>query len=272
MITAVIEHRNDTLIVDLPRAYTDLQSKLLSIGVRTPPNEIMLFGGDDSDINVQLASSSRVAQHLCLLFSEDNSLADVNSTAYLVQSVDQAIKGEIEDSIYHDRYESAAALIADIQTRLLSLGFERLSLYFPLTGNIDLGDHNPFTVGDSFLADYKYDITELIEKNMCISANSVNDKLTSAVWTAEPIRGVLYGKVNMRLREELTEGETERIKAWIASQNEDACGRIEAHPIDSEDGKLTISLWHGGNDYFVYDRAELDEYIEQQNELKMGGM
>ena len=47
---------------------------------------------------------------------------------------------------------------------------------------------------------------------------------------------------------------------------------LEDHPIDSEDGKLSISLWHGGNDYFVSTRDELDEYIAQQNELKIGGM
>lgn len=33
MITAVIQHKKDTLVVELPRANTDLQIKLLSIGV-----------------------------------------------------------------------------------------------------------------------------------------------------------------------------------------------------------------------------------------------
>ncbi len=272
MITAIIEHGNDTLIIDLPRSNTDLQVKLLSIGVMIPLSDIMLFGGDDADINVQLASSDRVSQYLCLLFNENNSLSYVNTTVGLISNADEAVKSEVEQNIYYDRYESVADMIEDIKSRTMALGTEKLTLYFPLTGNIDLGDHNPFTVGDTFLADYQYDIIELIEKNMRISANGIDDKLTSAVWTAEPIRGVLYGKVNMRLREDLTEGETEKIKTWIASQNEDACRRIEAHPIDSEDGKLTISLWHGGNDYFVCDRAELDEYIKHQNELKIGGM
>ena len=27
---------------------------------------------------------------------------------------------------------------------------------------------------------------------------------------------------------------------------------------------------HGGSDYFIADRDELDEYIEQQNEMTMG--
>ena len=78
--------------------------------------------------------------------------------------------------------------------------------------------------------------------------------------------------MNVRLHEELTEQETEQLKDWITEQNEASCDSIEAQPIDSEDGILAISLWHGGNDYFVSDRDELDEYIAQQNELRFGGM
>ena len=46
MITAVIQHKNDTLVVELPKSNTDLQIKLLSIGVRTLPQSIKLFGGE----------------------------------------------------------------------------------------------------------------------------------------------------------------------------------------------------------------------------------
>ena len=86
------------------------------------------------------------------------------------------------------------------------------------------------------------------------------------------VKGTLYGRVDVRLHEELTEEELDRLKEWITSQNEAACDLIEGQPIDSEDGSLAISLWHGGNDYFVSDRDELDEYIAQQNELRIGGM
>ena len=283
MITAVIEHGKDTLIVDLPRANTDLQIDLLSIGVRTLPQDIKLFGGEDAEVNVQLASGSRVGQHLCRLFSTGNSLADVNATAYLVQQADEGIKTDLEHDIYYDQYGTAAELINDIKERTLALGPVKLSLYFPLTGNIDLGDHNPFTVGDSFLYDYEYAITDLIEEYQERDVEDILDffdgdtsakaKLVSAVWTTEDVKGTLYGKVDLRLREELTEDELSSVKDWITGQNSDgAFESLEEHPIDSEDGKLSISLWHGGNDYFVSTRDELDEYIAQQNELKIGGM
>lgn len=164
MITAVIQHKKDTLVVELPRANTDLQIKLLSIGVRTLPQNIKLFGGEDAEIDVQLASNSRVGQHLCRLFNTENSLGDVNTTAYLVQTADEGIKTDLEHDIYYDQYGTAAELINDIKDRTLALGPVKMSLYFPLTGNIDEGDGNPFTVGDSFLYDYRYDINDLIEE------------------------------------------------------------------------------------------------------------
>ena len=182
MITAVIQHGNDTLIVDLPRGVADLQTKLLSIGVMKPPGEIKLFGGEDAEVDVQLASSDRVSQHLCRLFCENNTLAYVNTTAFLVQTADDSFRKEIEDAIYHDRYESASALITDLRDRTMALGTEKLTLYFPLTGNIDVGDHNPFTVDDSFLRDYSYDISQLIEGNMPkqTSCPCLGDKFASA--------------------------------------------------------------------------------------------
>ena len=274
MITAVIQSGKNTLITDLPRPISDLQNKLLSIGVMTSPSEIRLFGGEDAAVDVQLASSDRVSQHLCRLFCEHNTLAYVNTTAFLVQTADESFRKDIEDAIYHDRYESASALITDLRDRTMALGTEKLTLYFPLTGNLDVGDHNPFTVDDSFLRDYLYDISQLIECNMPkqTSCPCLGDKFASAEWTVDAIKRSLYGRVDVRLHEELTEKEEADLRVWITEQNEASCERIEGQPIDSEDGILAISLWHGGNDYFVWSRDELDEHIEQQNELKIGGM
>jgi len=107
MITAVIQHKNDTLVVELPRANTDLQIKLLSIGIRRNPRDINLFGGEDAEVDVQLASGSRVGEHLCRLFRPENSLADVNTTAYLVQTADEGIKTDLEHDIYYDQYDTS---------------------------------------------------------------------------------------------------------------------------------------------------------------------
>jgi len=173
--------------------------------------------------------------------------------------------------------------VNDIKERTLALGPVKLSLYFPLTGNIDEGDGNPFTVGDSFLYDYRYAIDELIEEYQDRDVEGILDyfngnagakaKLVSMEWTTEVVDGTLFGKVDIRLREELTDEELASVKDWIEGQNSDGAFEcLEDHPIDSEDGKLSISLWHGGDDYFIFTRDELDEYIAQQNEPKIGGM
>lgn len=276
MITAVIQHKNDTLVVELPKSNTDLQIKLLSIGVRTLPQNIKLFGGEDAEVDVQLASGSRVGQHLCRLFNTENSLGDVNTTAYLVQTADESIKTDLEHDIYYDQYSTAAELINDIKDRTLALGPVKMSLYFPLTGNIDEGDGNPFTVGDSFLYDYRYDINDLIEEYQDRDVEDILEyfdgdasakaKLVSAQWSTEIVDGTLYGKVDLRLREELTESELTSVKDWITGQNSDGAFEcLEDHPIDSEDGKLSISLWHGGNDYFVSNGERPKYYVENNH-------
>ena len=283
MITAVIERENDTLITELPTGITDLQVKLLSIGIRQPPDKIQLFGGDDSEINVQLASGSRMAQHLCSLFTEDNTLADANTTAYLVQNADEAFKSDLEHDILYDQYGSVDELISDIKERTLAAGSVKTEFYFPVVGNIDEGDGNWFTVGDSYLAGYEYAVSDLVDEFQERELGDVADsyigdaglraKLVSAVWSVEDIQGTLYGKTTVRLREELTDTETVELKDWITGQNSDGAFEcLDDHPIDAEDGKLAVSLWHGGNDYFVYDRAEFDEYLEQKSNMKMGGM
>ena len=89
----------------------------------------------------------------------------------------------------------------------MALGPLKMSLYFPLTGNIDEGDGNPFTVGDSFLYDYRYDINDLIEEYQDRDVESILEyfdgdagakaKLVSAQWSTEIVDGTLYGKVDL---------------------------------------------------------------------------
>ena len=231
MITAVIQHKNDTLVVVLPRANTDLQIKLLSIGVRTLPQNIKLFGGEDAEVDVQLASGSRVGQHLCRLFNTENSLGDVNTTAYLVQTADESIKTDLEHDIYYDQYSTAAELINDIKDRTLALGPVKMSLYFPLTGNIDEGDGNPFTVGDSFLYDYRYDINDLIEEYQDRDVEDILEyfdgdasakaKLVSAQWSTEIVDGTLYGKEMLEYEDYLKEPTVGNASEFITRALED---------------------------------------------------
>ena len=283
MITAVIDHGHDTMILQLPGSIMDLRLKLVSIGIRVPPDQIPLYATDDHQTKVQLFGADDVGKHLCQLLGSENTLADANITAYLTANADPAIKDTVEQRITGSQYKSVEELTADIMAPTLSAGPVEKEFFFPLTGNIDEGDGDLYTVGDSFLYDYRYDIAEAIEKHQArdieniasfySDEDGVREKLVSADWSTEVIDGTLYGKVTVRLREELTEEEITIIKDWIRGQNSDGAFEcLEDYPIETEDGSLAISLWHGGSDYFIADRDELDEYIEQQNEMTMGVM
>lgn len=283
MITAVIDHDYNTLVLQLPGSIMDLRMKLVSIGIRTPPDQIPLYTTDDHQTKVQLFGANDVGRHLCQLLGSENTLADANIAAYLTANADPAIKDTVEQRITGSQYKNVRELTADIVALTQSAGPVKKAFFFPLTGNIDEGDGNPYTVGDSFLYDYRYDIAEAIEKHQArdieniasfySDEDGVREKLVSADWTTEVVDGTLYGKVTVRLREELTEEETSVLKDWISGQNSDGAFEcLEDYPIETEDGSLAISLWHGGSDYFIADRDELDEYIEQLPDMKMGVM
>ena len=52
---------------------------------------------------------------------------------------------------------------------------------------------------------------------------SVKIKLVSAVWTVDEYKGKLYGKINCRFKEQLTEDETEIFKTgWLDSVRMDS--------------------------------------------------
>lgn len=53
ILNAIIENKGNTLIIDFPHSIYDVYEKLLSIGIRKSPNDIMLTDNED-DIQVKL--------------------------------------------------------------------------------------------------------------------------------------------------------------------------------------------------------------------------
>ena len=117
MLSAVIRHGEKTTITGLPRADTGLQTELLTIGVTAPARELKLFNDEKHDVEIQFGSGDRVSQHLSRLFTEEHTLADANTAAWLMQHLDESFKQEIEDNVYYDRYENLEELIEDIRIR-----------------------------------------------------------------------------------------------------------------------------------------------------------
>ena len=282
MITAIIRNKENTLVLDFPRSIYDLYEKLQSVGIMKSPKQIPLTDSEDEDIGVKLFSDNDFGNHLLLTLSKDNSLADANLFTYIVQNASEDIKEELEQNILYDQYGSMDEVISAVRQMTQDAGPVKAVFFCPLVGNIDEGDGDMFTVGDTYLAD---SADEIVDALNCYTANDENDmaayynkddgvseKLTSAVWSVELHGDRLFGRIDCGLKEALTAEETEALRDWLTGQCSDGLGEgFEQQPIDTMDGELFVSFWNSGDDYAMMTESEFEEYL-QQNEMQMGGM
>lgn len=282
MITTIIRNKENTLVLELPHSIYDIYEKLQSIGIMQPPKQIPLTDNEDEDIGVKLFSDNDFDNHLLLTLSEDNSLADANLLTYIVQNASEDIKETLEQDILYDQYDSMDEVINAVRQMTQDAGPVKAVFFCPLVGNIDEGDGDMFTVGDSYLADSADEISDALnrytandENDMATYYNKddgVSEKLTSAVWSVELHGDKLFGRIDCSLKEALTAEETEALRDWLTGQCSDGLGEgFEQQPIDTMDGELFVSFWNSGDDYAMMTESEFDEYW-QQNEMHMGGM
>jgi len=282
MITAIIRNKENTLALELPHSIYDIYDKLRSIGIRQPPKRIPLTDNEDEDIGVKLFSESDFGQHLLLTLNEKNTIADANMLTFVVLAADTDIKEELEQNVLHDQYGSMDEVISAVRQMTQDAGPVKAVFFCPLIGNIDEGDGDMFTVGDSYLADSADEIVGALkeytaddENDMAAYYNEddgVSEKLTSAVWSVELHGNRLFGRIDCSLKEALTAEETEALRDWLTGQCSDGLGEgFEQQPIDTMDGELFVSFWNSGDDYAMMTESEFDEYL-QNTETQTGGM
>ena len=282
MITAIIRNKENTLVLELPHSIYDIYDKLRSIGIRQPTKHIPLTDNEDEDIGVKLFSESDFGQHLLLTLNEKNTIADANMLTFVVLAADTDIKEELEQNVLHDQYGSMDEVISTVRQMTQDAGPVKAVFFCPLIGNIDEGDGDMFTVGDSYLADSADEIVGALkeytaddENDMAAYYNEddgVSEKLTSAVWSVELHGNRLFGRIDCSLKEALTAEETEALRDWLTGQCSDGLGEgFEQQPIDTMDGELFVSFWNSGDDYAMMTESEFDEYL-QNTETQTGGM
>ena len=282
MITAIIRNKENTLVLDFPRSIYDLYEKLQSVGIMRSPKQIPLTDNEDEDIGVKLFSDNDFGRHLLLTLNEENTLNDANLLTLIVQAADEDIKEALEQDIIYDQYGSMNEVVAAVRQMTQDSGPVKAVFFCPLVGNIDEGDGDMFTVGDSYLADSADEIADALKKYTANDENDmatyynkddgVSEKQTSAVWSVEMRSDRLFGRIDCSLKETLTADETEALRDWLTGQCSDGLGEgFEQQPIDTMDGELFVSFWNSGDDYAMMTESEFDEY-RQQNEMQMGGM
>ncbi len=222
MITAIIRNKENTLVLELPHSIYDIYEKLQSIGIMQPPKQIPLTDNEDEDIGVKLFSESDFGQHLLLTLNEKNTIADANMLTLVIGAASEDIKEELEQNILYDQYDSMDEVINAVRQMTQDAGPVKAVFFCPIVGNIDEGDGDMFTVGDSYLADSADEIANALKKYTANDENDmsayynkddgVSEKLTSAVWSVELHGDKLFGRIDCSLKEALTAEETEALQ------------------------------------------------------------
>ena len=172
MITAIIRNKENTLVLDFPRSIYDLYEKLQSVGIMRSPKQITLTDNENENIGVKLFSDNDFGRHLLFTLNEENTLNDANLLTLIVQAADEDIKEALEQDILYDQYGSMNEVVAAVRQMTQDAGPVKAVFFCPLVGNIDEGDGDMFTVGDSYLADSEGEINDALKE---YTANDEND-------------------------------------------------------------------------------------------------
>lgn len=283
MINAIINNKDKTAVVEFPMDLYKLYQDLHEIGFQGGPHRVKLTDNEEDDIRVKLFSDNDFGNHLVLLFNENDTLEDVHTVVGAITIAPDEVKEQLEEYILHDQLDTKEELY-DLLTELKEANAPIVTTFYcPLTGQIhDEEDGGMNDVDGRFLSDYISEIEEKLEHEQnpdfeiadyITDHPTANAKLKMARWSVEEIGGVLYGRIDCRSAEAFTPEEIEAIKDGISGQNSDGFGEgFEQREISTDEGDLYVSFWHSGDDYFIHTQEEMDEYINQSNGLKIGGM
>lgn len=283
MINAIITHKGETLIAEFPINYFTLHQQLDTIGISKGPHRIPLTDNDEDAIQVKLYSENDFGSHLALIFKETDTLEDVQIAVGAISNASDDVKEQLEEYVLHDQISSKEELYDTIREIKEAIAPIVSTFYCPLTGQLhddEYGEMND--VGSDYIRTYSSEIEDAIEMYQTPDmemAEYITDhptakaKLIMATWSVDMIDGTLYGRIDCRSAEPFTEEEIEAIKDGITGQNSDGLGEgFEQKAISTDEGDLYVSFWHSGDDYFIHTKEEMDEYINQSNGLKIGGM
>ena len=278
MINALIETKDGvTSVIEIFGNEYDMFLQLKESGIERQPSQIRISDEGKDDVRVKLYAENEVGQHLSRMFDESCTLDDVCRTVERVNNVRDIIKDELCRRIVNDEYDCESEMADDIHKLMYDRGSVSETYFFPLTAQIVCDDEydDDITVDARELVYYEDDIrgtfSSYIEQdtqNMAEyyhSDGSVSDKLLLANWGFRCLHGRLYGTVDVRLTEPLTNDEDERLRDWITGQNSDGLGEgFEQQPIEVGDGVLYVSFWNSKDEYFIRDETEMNSYFDIQ--------
>ena len=133
-INAIIESKGGgTLVLDFPRSIYDVYEKLQSVGIRQSPHQITLSDEEGDDVRVKLYSEDEIGKHLLLTLKEQNSLADANMLAFMVDNAKPDFRSKLEQNLLNDQYSSMQEVTDDIKQMLYELGPVKARCWKPMS-------------------------------------------------------------------------------------------------------------------------------------------
>ncbi len=283
MLNAIIENKNgDTANIDLTTHYFELYKELQAVGYCASPQRLKLKDEDEEEYRVKLYSDSSIGNQMILLLNERNSLYDAYLLDLAVINARDEIKDDLEQNILNGQYANFSEVLEDINEMKMQAASSKLSFYCPLVASLDEGE-DYYPASSYYIIDNRDGIEEMLKNEQTPDLgdmaeylgnhSGIGEKIIHAVWNVDEIDGELYGRIDCYLSTDLNSEETEKLRSAVCGQNSDGFGEsFEQRPIKTEDGDLYVSFWNSGNDYFVYTKSEMDEYVENKHGMQLGGM
>ena len=196
-INAIIESKDGgTLVLDFPRSIYDVYEKLQSVGIRQSPHQITLSDEEGDDVRVKLYSEDEIGKHLLLTLKEQNSLADANMLAFMVDNAKPDFRSKLEQNLLNDQYSSMQEVTDDIKQMLYESGPVKAVFYCPLVGEVTDEEGFSSPVDGRFLKSYAWAVEEALEADTADDEmdmaeffdqdDGVKAKLVSAKWGWKP--------------------------------------------------------------------------------------
>lgn len=288
MLYAIIENQNNTLIMEFPCRRMTMAEHLASVGIRTPAHEIKCVDEEDNHIKVKIFGESEFGKKLASVVSESDTLSMVNSFCEMYQNMPYANKQDIMEAVINDKIGSLKEFGQLMMQRREQDVTEHyycplVAMVYPRNDYGDLEDY-PDEYDGGYLAVYEDKIRELIQRETSFDdknlaeyfdgSNSTAAKLKEIYFSTQNVDGILYGCIRVELNESLTSEEDAEIKDFLTGQCSDGFGEgLEQREIRVEDGDMYVSFWNAGEEYFMLNSDEFDEYLQAlHNDMSMGGM
>lgn len=115
MINAIINHKDNTAVVEFPMDLYKLYQDLHDIGYQGGPHRVKLTDNEGDDIRVKLYSDNDFGNHLIRLFRETDTLEDVHTVVGAIDIAPDEVKEQLEEYVLHDQFNTKEELFSTLR-------------------------------------------------------------------------------------------------------------------------------------------------------------